>query len=242
MTWDSGGLPGVGGGALTADVVTSINVTNETEVTNHPVETGVEISDHVIVKPDRVVFEFAQSTQPLRTEETEWVQTPMNVRDSQFQPEGLLLLTMAAEMALAAIGSAVGLLGGGGLDVWTLTAKDSEDRIHALRDKLIEVQQAPYLVTFSYQGLLLPNFVLTRVQYSRDGGRGGLARFTLEAQQITTVATASADLGGLGGLGAVTAVLAAVPLLDLGAKSVEKVEKEVIKKSLLASGLDSLGL
>ena len=242
MTWDAGGLPGVGAGALTADVVTAVTAANTSEVTNHPIESGSEISDHRIIRPDRVVFEFAQSTQPIRPEEVEWQQTPINVRESQFQPEGLLLLTMAAEMALEAVGSAIGLIGGGNLEVWTLTASESSDRIHTLRDKLIEVQQAPYLVTFSYQGLVLPSYVLTRVQYRRENGAGGLARFTIEAQQIATVETAVSALGGGDLLSAATSVLAAVPLLDLGSKNVETVEKEVVKRSLLASGLDSLGL
>ena len=118
----------------------------------------------------------------------------------------------------------------------------SARRIHELRDKLIEVMRAPYLVTFTYDGLVLPNYALTAVRYSRENKAGGLARFTLEAQAIQTVATSAVNLSGVGGAGALTSVLRAVPLLDLGASSVEKVEKEVVKKSLLASGLDSLGL
>jgi hypothetical protein len=236
MTWDDG--------ALTADVVTSIGVEHRAEVTTHPIETGSEIADHVIVRSPSVTFEFAQSAlASFSGTEVEWKQVPIDVRESQFQPSGLLLATMAAGKAIAAIGAALGLGGGNTIKVWALSAKEDKDRIHEMHDALVDVQKQRKLVAFSYKGLVLSDYVLTDVRYSRDAKAAGLCRFTIEAQHIETVATSTSALGGLGGaLGGLVGALRALPLLDQGNKSVEKVEKEVIKKSLLASGLDSLGL
>lgn len=238
LTWE-GDVPGVGGGALTADVVKQITASAESEVTNHPIESGSEISDHVIHRPRRVTFEFAQSSMPLTEDETEWQQLPVDVRKSQFRPFGLLALTMLAGAAIAAIGSALGL-GGGPTEIWTLTAKEDKDRIHELHDKLIEVWQNAYRCTFNYQGLQLSDYVLTSVQYSR-GVPGGIARFTIEAQAVVTAATAGATLGAAG-VGSLPAAVNLVPLVPMGPSAVEKLEKAVVRKSLLASGLDSLGI
>lgn len=238
LTWE-GDVPGVGGGALTADVVKQITASAESEVTNHPIESGSEISDHVIHRPRRVTFEFAQSSMPLTEDETNWEQLPVDVRKSQFRPFGLLALTMLAGAAIAAIGSALGL-GGGPTEIWTLTAKEDKDRIHELHDKLIEVWQNAYRCTFSYQGLYLSDYVITGVQYSR-GVPGGIARFTIEAQAIVTVATSAAALGA-GGLPAAPLSVNLVPLVPMGPSAVDKIEKDVVQKSLLATGLDALGI
>jgi hypothetical protein len=232
LTWDDG--------ALTADVVKQVSASADAEVTNHPIESGSEISDHVIKRPRRVTFEFAQSAIPLAQEnETDWEQVPWSVRESQFKPQGLLALSMLAGQAIAAIGSLVGL-GGAPTQIWVLTAKKDEDRIKKLHDKLIELWQDSTKVTFNYQGLYLPGYVLASVQYTR-GVPGGIVRFTVEAQAVQTVETGISSLtGSLADLA--QSAINLVPLLRKGSTPVEKVEKTVIEKSLLASGLDSLGL
>lgn len=234
-------MPGTGGGALTADVVTQIQITAGAEITNHPIESGGEISDHVIRRPKTVAFDFAQSATTLRTDEMEWGQTPIQVRESQFKPTGLLAITMLAGQAVEALANAVGL-GGGATEFWTFSAKDDEDRIQQIWSKLLEIRDAGALCTFAYQGIYLPDYALTRVSYRRSGGEGGLARFTLEAQEVLTVETAVAALGGSGvGLDVASAsALSMVPLLPKGPSAVEAVEEEAVQKSLLASGLDAL--
>ena len=231
LTWD--------GGALTADVVKQITTSADAEITNHPIESGSEISDHVIKRPRRVTFEFAQSSMPFAGDEVDWEQVPWSVRESQFKPTGLLALSMLAGSAIAAIGSLVGI-GGGSTEIWVLTAKEDEDRIHKLHDQLIELWEDSEEVTFSYQGLYLSGYVISSVQYSR-GVPGGVARFTLEAQAVQTVETGVSSLtGSLADLA--SSAINLVPLVPKGPAAVEKIEKTVVEKSLLASGLDSLGL
>lgn len=218
------------GGALTADVVTRIDHESESEVTTHPIETGSEISDHVIHKPKRVTFEFSQSALPLRSEELEWSQVGINPAPNRFQPTGLLAVSTAAERALKAIGSAIGLVSGGELQIWALTAKEEKDRIHALHDQLLKLQKDAELVSFQYSGLVLSDYVITSVRYSRQRP-GGMVRFTIDAQEVATVATATSTLGSLAD--AIPGALRLLPSLPFGKKGVEEVEADVIDHSLL---------
>jgi hypothetical protein len=231
LTWDDG--------ALTADIVTQVSASADAEITNHPIEAGSEISDHVIKRPRRVTFEFAQSSIPLAQEdETDWEQVPWSVRESQFKPTGLLALSMLAGQAIAAIGSLVGL-GGAPTQIWVLTATKDEDRIKKLHDKLIELWQNSTEVTFNYQGLYLPGYVLAGVQYTR-GVPGGIVRFTVEAQAVQTVETGISSLtGSLANLA--QSAINLVPLLRKGSAPVEKIEAEVVRRQLGESGLNSLG-
>jgi hypothetical protein len=233
MTWD--------GGALTADIVTQITCSSDTEVTNHPVEAGSEISDHVISRPQKVTFEFAQSADVRANPSLDdWAQVPLDVRDSQFKPQGLLAITMGVGAAVGAIGGALGL-SKSGTQIWALVAQAEEDRVHALHETLLQVQKDRELCAFNYQGLSLSNYVITSVQYSR-GRPGGIVRFTLEAQAVVTVSTGVAALPtGAAGVAAPGGVNL-VHLTPKGPKSTDEVEKEVVRKSLLKSGLGALGL
>jgi hypothetical protein len=232
MTWD--------GGALTADIVTDISAEHTSEVTEHPVEDGSTISDHVNAAPPTVAFEFAQSAMSLRDEDLKWQQAPINVRESQFQPQGLLMLTMAAGAAVSALTNAIGLTSAEGeLKTWTLTAKTNKDRIHEMHDALVAVWTSAKKVTFNYQGLVLSDYISTAVKYQRKNKEGGLCRFAIEAKHIETVKTASSSLIP-SGLSAGTTVLRALPVASKGPQNAEGVEKAVVEKSMLASGLDSL--
>ncbi len=56
---------------------------------------------------------------------------------------------------------------------------------------------------------------------------------------MTTVQTVQSNLSGIGAGG--SGLLHTMPSISKGAQTAETVEKEVVKKSLLASGLDALG-
>ena len=232
MTWDDG--------ALTADVVTAFTCSCDGEVTNHPIETGSDISDHVIIHPETVSVEFAQSEQPLaRDAELEWKKASIQVRESEFEPDGLLMLTMAAGKALAAVGSALGLGGGAELQIWTLTAKQDRDRVNEVFDTLVDVWRGAKTVTITSKGRTLDGYIITSAKLTRSNKEAGLARITIEAQHVETVTTAATSL--LDGF-AVPAVLRALPLLDKGKTSTKAIEAAVVKRSIAAGLLDGLGL
>ena len=231
ITWD--------GGALTADVVTDVSAAHTAEVTQFPVEDGSVISDHVLVQPPTVAFEFAQSKQSLRDADLEWKQAPINVRESQFQPEGLLALTMAAGAAVGALTNAIGLTSSNTLKTYTLTAKTPKDRIHEMHDKLVGA--IGKFVAFSYQGLVLSNYMLTGVKYNRTNKEAGLCRFQLEAVHVDIVKTATSSISSVGvGVGS-TGLISSLPSVSKGGQTAETVEKEVVKRSLLVSGGINLG-
>lgn len=231
-----------GDGALTADVVTSLDTEASAEISTHPVETGGKISDHVLLQPRSVVFEFAQSAQPSLDSELEWRSDSLPVVESRFQPTGLLWLTTAAGEALSAIGGALGFGGDSSkFSVLTLQARDDADRIQDIHDKLLEVLAGAQEVSFSYSGLVLDGYVLSAVRRSQRSGSGGLARFTIEAQHVETVETGVSSLtGGL----PTPSILSAIPLLDLGKKGTDAIEESVNEhRSQTASdlGVDVLG-
>jgi hypothetical protein len=82
--------------------------------------------------------------------------------------------------------------------------------------------------------------VLTGVKYNRSNQHGGLCKFQIEAVHVETVKTATSSISSIGaGLGA-TSLLNTLPSISKGTQNAEAVEKEVVKKSLLASGFDKL--
>jgi hypothetical protein len=234
LVWD--------GGSLTADVVTAITDTATVEVTDHPVETGSTISDHVQRIPKTIQVEFAQSTLPLKFSELTWKQHEISVRPSAFVPSGLLAVSMMAGAVVGAAASLVGLGGEGPqTKIWSLTAKDEDkDRIQELHDQLLDLLDGGTTVTFVFGERTLSGYVLTEVRRTVQAGSGGLARFSVSAKHVQTVATSS--LSALGGL-PIPDILSVIPLLDLGAKGVDKTAEEQYERSLGASdlSLDSLG-
>lgn len=229
LSWD--------GGALTADVVTSYSADASAELTEHPIETGSVITDHQLRRPKTLTVEFAQSKQTLREDEMVWTQVDAPYVESRFQPTGLLLLSTALEAGLKAIGSAIGLIGGGDtLTIWSLTAKDPDlDRVQELHDQLLDLLEGATECTFSYQGLELTGYYITSVRRSTRAGSGGLTRFTLELQHVQTVATAASSLAG--GL-AVPGILSAIPSIDFGKKpGYAKVEENQYQRSLGANDI-----
>ncbi|MFA4972193.1 MAG: phage baseplate protein [bacterium] len=235
LTWE-GLFPGLGG-ALTADVITAVEVEHTATATKHAIETGSKISDHVMREPPRVRFEFAQSELPnisddSLTGDTMWIQSPVTPQANRFKPTGLLLAQRALGMAASAIAGAVLPP----VMVWNLTARlPGEDRVHKIHNTLIDVLEKAHLCAFHYRGLVLTDYVLTSVRYSRQAGEGGLARFTLSAEHIMTVKTAASSLAGV----EVPSILAAVPLSQLGRKTVKQVEAEVKAHANLGLGLDA---
>ena len=230
------------GGALTADVVTSVEMESAAEPTDHPIESGGVITDHFIRQPDRLTVEFCQSRLSLRSEDLVWKQTDVEFIESRFEPSGLLALSSAVGAGLQAAGQALGILSSPSeLKVWSLTLKDPDtNRVQEIHDQLLNLLNDSTELQFSYQGQELQGYYLTSVRRSTQAGSGGMSRFTVELREVQTVQTAA--VAGLG-LEA-PSILSAIPLLDLGKKSNrQEVEENLFERSLNANdlGLNSLG-
>jgi len=230
---DQGNLHAIG-----VDAVKTHSDERTAQVTQHPVEDGADVSDHVIHNPDVVTFEIMHSDTPIDPVWTSMtdqnspfrVQSmTLDVRESLFQPGGLLAVTRAVGGAINAGLNAIGL-GSSELEtkVNVLRTDQVIDRIGDLHTRLIDLKQNARRVTFTYRGRVYPDFIVRRVSWATMPGEVGLGRFTIEAQSVRTVRTGTAELPDPESLRLKPAVQKKPP-----PKPVEEPEKEKKRGSLL---------
>lgn len=223
--------------SLIADIVLGSKDERTSEATDHPVENGADITDHVRQLPDRLTLEIGQTQTPIEPiEGFSDQQVELQVRKSLFQPGGLLAVTSAVGAAADAIVGAITGKKDDVLKTLVLVADSEVDRVNEAHDKLIEVKQKAYPVTFTFKGRVYPNFLVTMVGLSRNAGEAGFGRFTVEARSFRTVETGAAELPDPADLRA----KAASKRGKKPSKALSDAEEEVVKKSLLSQGLDSV--
>lgn len=236
LTWD--------GGSLTADVITATSEEQSWEITSAPIETGSSVSDHAIKNPARMTWEFAQSEQPFADDDVKWVQGTLDVRESLFEPGGLLWAQMQVGAAIDAVGSALGFGGSGGKPkYWHLTAKTKDvDRIAKIRDALLDVAEKQKELTLEFKGIRYTGYHVVAFKHTRTNQEAGLSRFTLDVQKVTTVKTGASGLMDdfAAGANLVKSVAAAV---GAGGKDTAKeIETRVRDRTLLDMGAEWSGL
>lgn len=197
---------------LDVDVVMSTEDKRTAQLTDHPVEDGSVVTDHIVLRPEQLSFELlvtqtpmggpGMAVQPLSIE----TQTgnlvpqthPITVRKSQFQPGGFLGLTTGLRSAVAGLlggqetastmqGSrAVGVVSTVRANVLQITGAPV-DRVNAAFDTLVGIMRTGLLVTVSFKGRLYADYLLTSVQLSQGKGEAGCGRFKVEARAFRTV-------------------------------------------------------
>lgn len=205
---------------LDVDVVMSTNDKRQVHLSDHVVETGGIVTDHIVLRPEVLQFELLVTQTPMTGEHMVFQRMPIetstgvlspervsiNVRKSQFQPGGFLLLT-------SGVRSAIGSLLGSGDDlpssfegktstrspvtssVLTLQARaDAVDHVNAAFDTLVEIMTTGLLVTVSFKGRLYLDYLLTSVELSQGKGDAGCGRFKVEARAFRTVSGVNVDL------------------------------------------------
>lgn len=219
---------------ISLDAITAFEDGRDNEPTRHAIEDGTDITDHVILMPESVSFEIAQSNTPIEPdgENFEKHNLTLEIRPSQFQPGGFLLVTTA-------VGSAItSLIGGGDDQASAIQVVQSNgasvDRINNLWDALILLRQERRTFTMTYDGKVYPGYLLTSIKKTKSAGEGGLARFQVSAINLATVQTGTAELPD-------PLDLRAKNKKKRGSKSAKEVESEITKKSLLASAVDFAG-
>jgi hypothetical protein len=173
------------------DAVLSLIDELDAEVTDHPIENGSEISDHVIHKPKRLSLEVHQGNAPAEPDQG-FSRRPLalDVAKNSFKPQGLLLIHSAAG---ALIGSILGKTKS--KKAYILQPDTEVDRVVELHDKLIEAWNQSYQLTLNHYGRTYPDYVLTSLSYTREGqGKGGLGQFKLGLRTLRTVSTATTEL------------------------------------------------
>lgn len=200
---------------LDVDVVMSTRDKRMARLSDHVVETGAVVTDHIVIQPEVLDFELLVTQTPMGGSGMSLIPVslelsnrslvpaslPISVAPSRFQPGGFLLLSTGLRSVVA------GLFGGGGADtpsqaqgsasrattsalqvnVLQVTAGAPVDPVNDTHDTLIEIMNTGLLVTVSFKGRLYLDYLLTSVELSQGKGEAGCGRFKVEARAFRTV-------------------------------------------------------
>jgi hypothetical protein len=199
---------------LDVDVVMTTNDKRVARLTDHVVETGSVVTDHIVLQPESLSFEIIVTQTPIRTgngfaqasvsldiagRRLEPAQVPIRIPKSRFQPGGFLLLS-------SGLRSVVSDLFGGASDTPStmqgsrsvetrstisaanvLQATNPVDRVNDTFDTLVEILNTGLLVTVSFKGRLYNDYLLTTVELTQGKGEAGMGRFKVEARAFLAV-------------------------------------------------------
>jgi hypothetical protein len=205
---------------LDVDVVMSSDDTREAKLTDHVVETGAVITDHVVIQPEALSLDLVVTQTPMNVG-GDFVMTageisapgqklkaqthPIQIRPSQFQPGGFLLLSTGLRGAISSLLSASGgnsdQMSGSKLEstssslrVSTLRSSAAVDRVGDVHDRLVEIMNGALLVTVSFKGRLYIDYLLTRIQLVQQAGKAGMGTFKIQARAFRTVTGTTVNL------------------------------------------------
>ncbi len=200
-----------------------------TVVTEHPVEKGVNISDHVRPEVDRLTLEVFVTNAPIRVPRTN-----LDGATGGVAPLDLVVpSTFELPIAIPGVGAALkgaGLLSGNTTVKANVLQFDSFDRVSSVYHELKTLQETSTVVTIQTSLREYDNFVLKSVTEPRQAGEGDSMRINIEAQQIRFV----------------TAKTVPAPKTPVGAKKVNRGAKPSTdagpKQSLALKAAKALGL
>lgn len=199
------------------DATVSEDFENPSELTQHPVENGADIGDHIILKPRRLTIEGVISDAPLGV-------------SAQLQG----LATTVASQIGQNLGGAAGGLVGAGVAAKTLAGilnPDSATGSTRVRDAVREftnIREAKTPLTVVTGLTQYENFVLVSFKVGRDQQTGQSIRVRLELQELL-VATAK--------LAVIPKVKQALAESDQGRKNADPLSAEQGRKSSILYGL-----
>lgn len=206
---------------LDVDVVMAAVDRRTAKMTDHVVETGATITDHVVVQPEMLSLDLLVTQTPIQpgdgmragtlsleasTQRSQAKTYPLEIPPNNFQPGGFLLISQGVRSVISAgINLITGAAGGGpqmaGSDYTVeagtiqaanvLQADSPTDRVAAVHDRLVEILTGALLVTVSFKGVLYVDYILTQVELTQAAGHG---RFKVEARALRTVTGTTAAL------------------------------------------------
>jgi hypothetical protein len=199
---------------LDVDVAMSTKDKRTVKLTDHVVETGSVVTDHIVIMPEELSFELVMTQSPFAGRNAPGFAmgasnitaagrqlTPdtntISVRKSQFQPGGFLLLSSGLRSVISSVFGGEDLPGraSGSRSTETtavmaanvLQASAPVDRVNATHDTLIEIMNTGLLVTVSFKGRLYIDYLLTSVELSQGPGEAGMGRFMVDLRAFRTV-------------------------------------------------------
>lgn len=218
---------------LDVDVVSAAVDERTATLTDHSVETGAVITDHVVINPETLMLELAVTQTPVfvRRGETGFALSNMSldVRPSQFVPGGFLALTSGVRSAITSL---LGAAADSPVATKVLQSSQPVDRIADAHDQLIRILQGALPVTVNFKGRIYVDYLLTRVTLTSNPGEFGMGRFSIDLRSFRTVTGEVVELPD-------PADFRVMPKASKGNKAAKTPDPDPTKlKSLSAEALD----
>lgn len=213
------------------DLVESEGHSFTSEVTEHPVEQGSNLVDHIRQNPQQLTLKVAMTNTPIEDLGRGSIEV-LELTIPQYHPP---LLPTPGSLFNAAQSGITNLITGGAkpLRIQTLTFPEPFDRIKEVYNQLLElwtVSATMSVVTSlrTYEAMAFEDVSLPREEK-------GKASITLQFKQIRTVTTASVSAPK-------PAEKRGMPKQAKGSQSTKPTENPVKATSILIKGLTSLGI
>lgn len=157
-------------------------------ITEHPVEKGVNVTDHVRPEVDRVQIDVYVTNTPIRVPRTNLDGASGGVAPLD------LTVPSSTELPIAIPGVGAALKGAGLLNGTTTVRAttlqfDDFDRVSSIFHELNTIRESATLITISTSLREYENFVIQSIVVPRQTGEGTAAHFQIEARQLRFVTT-----------------------------------------------------
>jgi len=203
---------------LDVDVVMASVDRRTAKLTDHVVEDGSVITDHVVIAPEELSLDLVVSQTPITgagfvptpvqltaaSQRLDSAQYDLDVRPSQFQPGGFLLLSSGLRSVvgnlLSGAAGSPSMQGGAtgttstSFSVSPLQLGTPANRVLDVHVQLIEILDNVLLVTVSFKGRLFVDYLLTEVELTQSAGKFGAGHFKVQARAFRTVTGTTVEL------------------------------------------------
>jgi hypothetical protein len=196
-------------GQLHFDVVITEDHERTAEVTDHSVEQGVAIVDHVRPLPDRVTLEVFVSNTPISSPDAQLAPLVLDIP----QPGQGGFLAGGTSQILADAASFIGLTKSYPTQLTAMVQQFSADTdyVQNTYNTLTQLRDTATLLTIATPRQTYTNMIVERIAMHRDASTGTSATFELEFRQIRIVSSSIVD-APLPSIGRAT------PMANLGKK------------------------
>lgn len=213
ISWGNPQLDSLSSGELHFDAVLSEEHEHSATVTDHPVEIGVNIVDHVRPDPDRVTLEVFVSNTPVYSDDSEMAALTLDVPQPS-QDAGFLSILNGGTSGLIDKGlQKLGLLKGLPAQISPIVMQfaGDTDYVENTLKTLDNLRLSATILNVHTPRHFYSNMVMESNEMRRDAGTGTGANFTLRFRQIRAVFSSVVDAPS-------PSIVTATPNLDKGKK------------------------
>lgn len=229
---------------LKFDAVTTVETTQETDITEHPVEKGPDVSDHIRARLPQISVAAYISNTPLYS-------NPGVEKLASFQPVQLPMPPPRKPSVLDVATSPGATLGSAVRDAFSESPKsvtvlvwtDLRSRVREAIELLKEAQEGGFLVSVTDDSGDLDDLVISRRSAIRALEDGDGATIQLEARQIRLTSVAEVDAPEPAEVrGQVPKALGNQATTDDPNEAAKKTKLKSLTAMMVDAGADALGL